>query len=65
MSRREVEVLRLVTVGIRNRDIAERLFVCEETIKAQIQHIMRKLGTRDRTQAATIATSLPLLPGLH
>ena len=55
LSEREVEVLRLVTVGTRNRDIAQRLFVSEETVKAHMQHIMRKLGARDRTQATTIA----------
>lgn len=52
---REVEVLRLVMAGNRNRDIANRLFISEETVKAHIKHTMEKLGAMDRTQAVTIA----------
>lgn len=55
LSGREVEVLRLVTAGTRNREIGQRLFVSEETVKAHMQHIMRKLGAKDRTEASTIA----------
>jgi DNA-binding NarL/FixJ family response regulator len=52
---REVEVLELVMGGNRNRDVAERLYISEETVKAHIKHIMEKLGASDRTQAVTIA----------
>jgi DNA-binding NarL/FixJ family response regulator len=52
---RELEVLQLVTAGNRNRDIADRLFISEETVKAHIKHAMEKLGAMDRTQAVTIA----------
>ena len=55
LSGREIEVLRLVAVGAHNRDIAERLSVSEETVKVHMQHIMRKLGAKDRTEATTIA----------
>jgi DNA-binding NarL/FixJ family response regulator len=55
LSEREVEVLQLVTAGNRNRDIANRLFISEETVKAHLKHIMEKLGASDRTQAITIA----------
>ncbi len=55
LSEREVEVLELATEGNRNRDIAERLFISIETVKAHIKHIMEKLGANDRTQAVTIA----------
>jgi len=55
LSEREVEVLELAMEGNRNRDIAERLFISEETVKAHIKHIMGKLGANDRTQAVTIA----------
>jgi DNA-binding NarL/FixJ family response regulator len=55
LSEREVEVLELAMEGNRNRDIAERLFIAEETVKAHIKHIMGKLGANDRTQAVTIA----------
>ena len=51
---REIEVLKLVA-GSRNRDIAEKLFISEETVKAHIKHIMEKLGASDRTQAVAIA----------
>jgi len=52
---REIEVLQQIAGGNRNRDIAEKLFISEETVKAHIKHIMEKLGARDRTQAVTIA----------
>jgi DNA-binding NarL/FixJ family response regulator len=51
---REVEVLGQVAGGNRNRDIAEKLFIGEETVKGHIKHIMEKLGATDRTQAVTI-----------
>ncbi len=52
---REIEVLQQIAGGNRNRDIAEKLFISEETVKAHIKHIMEKLGASDRTQAVTIA----------
>jgi DNA-binding NarL/FixJ family response regulator len=51
---REVEVLRQIAGGNRNRDIAEKLFITEETVKVHIKHIMEKLGATDRTQAVAI-----------
>lgn len=55
LSDREVEVLRHLSDGNRNRDIAEKLFIAEETVKAHMRHIMNKLGANDRTQALAIA----------
>lgn len=52
---REIGVLQHVAGGNRNRDIAERLFISEETVKVHIKHIMGKLGASDRTQAIAIA----------
>jgi DNA-binding NarL/FixJ family response regulator len=52
---REVEVLRKVAGGNRNRDIADLLSISEETVKVHIKHIMDKLGAKDRTQAIAIA----------
>jgi DNA-binding NarL/FixJ family response regulator len=52
---RELEVLRYAANGNRNRDIGEKLFISEETVKVHIKHIMEKLGARDRTQAVAIA----------
>jgi len=51
---REVEVLRQIAGGNRNQDIAQRLFISEETVKVHVKHIMEKLGARDRTQAVAI-----------
>jgi len=51
---REVEVLALVAEGNRNRDIAEKLFISEETVKVHVKRIMEKLGAADRTQAVAI-----------
>jgi DNA-binding NarL/FixJ family response regulator len=54
LTEREVEVLGQIAGGNRNRDIAERLFITEETVKVHIKHIMEKLGASDRTQAVAI-----------
>jgi DNA-binding NarL/FixJ family response regulator len=54
LTEREVEVLREVANGNRNRNIAEKLFISEETVKVHIKHIMEKLGASDRTQAVAI-----------
>jgi DNA-binding NarL/FixJ family response regulator len=51
---RELQVLRLVMAGNRNCDIAETLFLSEETVKAHLKHILQKLGASDRTQAVAI-----------
>ncbi len=55
LTEREKEVLRHVAGGNRNRDIATRLFISEETVKVHLKHIMEKLGASDRTQAIAIA----------
>jgi DNA-binding NarL/FixJ family response regulator len=51
---REVQVLREIAGGNRNRDIGGKLFITEETVKVHIKHIMEKLGASDRTQAVAI-----------
>ena len=51
---REVEILRQMAGGNRNRDIAEKLFIAEETVKAHLKHILEKLQANDRTQAVSI-----------
>ena len=55
LSEREIDVLRYLSGGNRNRDIAQRLFISEETVKSHVKHIMEKLGANDRTQAMAIA----------
>lgn len=55
LSDREVEVLRHLVDGNRNRDIAEKLSISEQTVRAHMKHIMHKLEASDRTQALAIA----------
>jgi DNA-binding NarL/FixJ family response regulator len=55
LTAREIEILQQVAEGNRNRDIADRFFISEGTVKVHIKHIMEKLGANDRTQAITIA----------
>lgn len=54
LTQREIEVLLQIAAGNRNRDIADKLFISEETVKVHIKHIMEKLGAADRTQAVAI-----------
>jgi DNA-binding NarL/FixJ family response regulator len=54
LTAREVEVLRAIAGGNRNRDIAEKLFISEETVKVHVKHLMEKLGASDRTDAVAI-----------
>jgi DNA-binding NarL/FixJ family response regulator len=54
LSKREVEVLHKIAGGNRNSDIAELLFISEETVKGHVKHIMEKLGASDRTEAVAI-----------
>ncbi len=55
LSERELEILRLVASGLSNRQIAERLFLAEGTVKNYISTIFQKLGVQDRTQAVLAA----------
>jgi DNA-binding NarL/FixJ family response regulator len=54
LSRRELDVLRELAEGHRNRDIGLHLSISEETVKGHVQRIFEKLGARDRTQAVAI-----------
>src|SRR6201995_6052602 len=55
LTRREVDVLQKMAGGNRKRDIAEQLFISEETVKGHVKHIMEKLRSSDRTEAVAIA----------
>ncbi len=55
LTTREIDVLRHISGGNRNRDIADQLFISEETVKVHVKHIMEKLGASDRTEAVAIA----------
>ncbi|MGA8223023.1 MAG: response regulator transcription factor [Candidatus Acidiferrales bacterium] len=55
LSTRELEVLRLMSGGKSNKEIAAALFVSEGTVKGHVNHILAKLGASGRTEAARIA----------
>ncbi|MEK3885121.1 response regulator transcription factor [Paenibacillus sp. PL2-23] len=55
LTRRELEVLRLIASGMSNRAIAEALVITEKTVKTHVTHILGKLDLEDRTQAALYA----------
>ena len=55
LTEREIEVLLHVAAGNRNRDIAEKLCIAEETVKVHLRHIKAKLRSSDRTDAVAVA----------
>ena len=64
VSQRELEVLQLIASGATNREVAERLFVSEATVKTHLLHIYAKLGVNDRAAAVGAAFEKGLLtPG--
>jgi len=61
LTRREVEVLRLVAKGYRNKEVAADLGICEETAQVHVRNILAKLNVHDRTEAVTIAIQRGIL----
>jgi DNA-binding NarL/FixJ family response regulator len=61
LSDREIDVLRLVSQGFSNREIADQLYLAEGTVKNYVSSVMQKLSVRDRTQAALRARELELI----
>ncbi len=61
LSGREQEVLQALSEGYCNREIAQRLFISQETVKTHVSTVISKLGVRDRTQAAVMALRMGLL----
>jgi DNA-binding NarL/FixJ family response regulator len=55
LTKRENEVLKQLALGLSNKEIAQALDISYETVKEHVQHILRKLGVADRTQAAVWA----------
>ncbi len=61
LTKRELEVLKLMAKGFSNKDIAEILSISPHTAKSHVVHIFTKMGVKDRTQAAVQATHKKLL----
>ena len=55
LTRRELEVLKLLAVGMYNKEVAEKLNISERTVKNHVSNIFKKLEVTDRTQAAVFA----------
>ena len=64
ITQREREVLYWVSHGLTNKEISERIFLSEKTVKNHVSHILKKLDLSDRTKAAAFAwrEGLPLIP---
>ena len=59
---REIEILELIAKGMSNREIAEKLFVSENTVKTHSSRVFDKLGAKRRTQAVQLGKEFGLLP---
>ena len=57
LTNRELEILRYIVEGMRNKEIANALYISEKTVKNHITNLLRKLDVEDRTQAAVFAVS--------
>jgi DNA-binding NarL/FixJ family response regulator len=55
LTSREVDVLRLISAGCTNKEIASQLSITEDTVKSRVKNILLKLGANDRTHAVTTA----------
>ena len=62
ITRREHEILELIANGLSNREIAEKLFVSENTVKTHSSRLFDKLSAKRRTQAVQIGKELGLIP---
>jgi DNA-binding NarL/FixJ family response regulator len=51
---REIEVLQLISDGLVNREIGQRLFLSEETVKSHVRHLLAKLQARSRAHAVAV-----------
>lgn len=61
LSQREYEVLKEISLGLSNKEIGERLFLSESTIKTHVSNILVKLNAKRRTQAVQIAKELRII----
>lgn len=61
ITKRELEILELIASGLSNREISERLFVSENTVKTHSSRVLSKLNAKRRTQAVQIAKEIGLI----
>jgi DNA-binding CsgD family transcriptional regulator len=61
LSARELEVLRLMTFGLRDREIADRLFISVRTVEGHVAHLISKLGVTSRPAAVSAAVAHGLI----
>jgi DNA-binding CsgD family transcriptional regulator len=62
ITRRELEILELIAGGLSNREIAEKLFVSENTVKTHSSRLFDKLSAKRRTQAVQLGKEFGLIP---
>ena len=62
LTARELEVLKLVSVGRSNREIADQLYISVKTASVHVSNILSKLGAQSRTEAVAIAGRLGIIP---
>jgi len=62
ITKRELEILELISKGLSNREIADKLFVSENTVKTHSSRLFDKLSAKRRTQAVQIGKELGLIP---
>ena len=62
VTRRELEILALIAQGMSNREIADKLFVSENTVKTHSSRLFDKLGAKRRTQAVQLGKEMGLIP---
>jgi DNA-binding NarL/FixJ family response regulator len=61
LSKREYEVLKEISIGLSNQEIADKLFLSESTIKTHVSNVLLKLNAKRRTQAVQIAKELHII----
>jgi DNA-binding NarL/FixJ family response regulator len=64
LTERETELLKLVAAGLPNREIAQRLFISENTVKYHLKSVLQKLGVKNRAEAVSSAIQKGIIPSL-
>ncbi len=62
LTERQMDVLKLMVLGIRNNDIGKQLCICNSTVKAHLSEIYEKLGVKNRTEATRMAILKKIIP---